>query len=380
MKAQHFDTLPEAALFLRQQLEDEQHKLRFVLLYAHNGTGKTRLSVEFKNIGKIGEQGDTLYFNAFTEDLFTWDNDLEGDTERALKINTASKFFSGLEDLEMDTRIKDFLDPYCDFDFRILDDRVVFSRKPKAATGQDAAGAFISNIKVSRGEEQLFKWCFFLAILRATLDGAEAYKWVQFIYIDDPVSSLDEHNAIALANRLSEMIKESKGKLKTVISTHHALFFNVLYNELKYERVGKEPLLAKFVLSQSRSAGTYRLTPQHDDTPYFQHVSLMEELHCAVQTGQLYSYHFNILRTIMEKTASFHGHGHFSVCIKASGDDDAKLHQRMLDILSHGKYSLYDPKEMTEDNKENFRQIFDDFRSTYHFNPALFPTAKEKAE
>ena len=45
---------------------------RFTLVYAYNGTGKTRLSSEFKEIGKQeeGQDLDTLYFNAFTEDLF----------------------------------------------------------------------------------------------------------------------------------------------------------------------------------------------------------------------------------------------------------------------------------------------------------------------
>jgi len=275
----------------------------------------------------------------------------------------------------MDTRIKEFLDPYCDFDFRILKDRVVFSRKPKAPTGQDAADAFISNIKISRGEEQLFKWCFFLAILRLTLDGAEAYKWVKFVYVDDPVSSLDEHNAIALANRLAGMIRESEGKLKTVISTHHTLFFNVLSNELDR---GKQ--LAQFVLNQNKATLHYTLTPEHDDTPYFHHVSLMQDLYKAVQSRKLYTYHFNILRTIMEKTASFHGHKHFSVCVKVNGDEDGRLHQRLLDVLSHGKYSLYDPRDMTEDNKELFCKIFEEFRANYSFNPDLFPLGEVKAE
>ena len=378
MKSKTFASLPEIASFFRSELESKH----YILLYAHNGTGKTRLSSEFKNLGKAEGKRDTLYFNAYTEDLFTWDNDLEGDTDRALRINKASQFFDGLEDLEMDTQIKEFLDPYCDFDFKILDDRVVFSRKPIAPTGKEAGEAFIDNIKISRGEEQLFKWCFFLAILRATLDRQKdvkgPYDWVQYVYIDDPVSSLDEHNAIALANRLAGMLRESEGKLKVVFSTHHALFFNVLSNEFKQDKRDKR--FAQFVLSQNKDARHYVLKNEDKDTPYFQHVSLMEELHRAVQTGQLFSYHFNILRTIMEKTASFHGHGHFSVCVKASGDEDAKLHQRMLDILSHGKYSLYDPKEMTEDNKENFQRIFEDFRSSHHFNPALFPPAKEKPE
>ena len=260
-----FTNLPQVASFLREQLEGK----RYILLYAHNGTGKTRLSSEFKNLGKLGGERDTLYFNAFTEDLFTWDNDLEGDTDRALRINKASKFFGALEDLEMDTQIKEFLDPYCDFDFKILDDRVVFSRKPSAPTGKEANEAFIDNIKISRGEEQLFKWCFFLAILRATLDQEKdvkgPYDWVKYVYIDDPVSSLDEHNAIALANRLAGMLHESEAKLKVVISTHHALFFNVLSNEFKQDKRDKR--FAQFVLSQSRGTGQYRFTAEKSDTP-----------------------------------------------------------------------------------------------------------------
>lgn len=45
----------------------------FVLLYAYNGTGKTRLSTAFKDAGRSGsgEDRDTLYFNAYTEDLFS---------------------------------------------------------------------------------------------------------------------------------------------------------------------------------------------------------------------------------------------------------------------------------------------------------------------
>ena len=63
--------LNNAARQLRQQLEAK----KFVLLYAHNGTGKTRLSGAFKDLGKEvnidGEttKRDTLYFNAYTEDL-----------------------------------------------------------------------------------------------------------------------------------------------------------------------------------------------------------------------------------------------------------------------------------------------------------------------
>ena len=65
------------------------------LIYAFNGSGKTRLSREFKEeIAPKNQDEDVevdprskiLYYNAFTEDLFYWDNDLEGDVKRVLKI------------------------------------------------------------------------------------------------------------------------------------------------------------------------------------------------------------------------------------------------------------------------------------------------------
>ena len=106
---------------LVQRLRDDLNNQDFVLLYAYNGTGKTRLSMAFKDYGKRQNSGnpDTLYFNAYTEDLFQWDNDLIGDTERVLRINAASRFFSGFKELALEEKIRPFLYRYADFDFRI---------------------------------------------------------------------------------------------------------------------------------------------------------------------------------------------------------------------------------------------------------------------
>src|SRR4051794_14017796 len=105
-----FPDLSALAKHLRKELQTK----KFVLLYAYNGTGKTRLSTEFKDLGKKENERDTLYFNAFTEDLFQWDNDLTNDRERVLKINSDSRFFDGLVELEMDNRIRPLLDRYAD--------------------------------------------------------------------------------------------------------------------------------------------------------------------------------------------------------------------------------------------------------------------------
>lgn len=63
--AQSFADLPALANHLRGELENK----KVILLYAYNGTGKTRLSMAFKNMGKQDEARDTLYFNAFTESI-----------------------------------------------------------------------------------------------------------------------------------------------------------------------------------------------------------------------------------------------------------------------------------------------------------------------
>ena len=50
---------------LRQIAEKFRHDLikkDFVLFFAYNGTGKTRLSMEFKELGKKNEGRDTLYW------------------------------------------------------------------------------------------------------------------------------------------------------------------------------------------------------------------------------------------------------------------------------------------------------------------------------
>src|SRR5437016_7622919 len=167
MRTTPFADLDALATHLRQELQNK----KFILLYAYNGTGKTRLSTAFKRLGKKGDERDTLYFNAFTEDLFSWDNDLANDRERVLKLNRNSRFFVGLEELEMDNRIRRLLGRYADFDFKIdtKEWEVSFSREGLS----DGKPVTVDDIKVSRGEENAFIWCFFLAILQLTLDGAD---------------------------------------------------------------------------------------------------------------------------------------------------------------------------------------------------------------
>ena len=345
-------TIAEVATRLyREASKANKASKKHILLFAYNGTGKTRLSVAFKEQGKQGDKGDTLYFNAFTEDLFTWDNDLENDKERVLKFNNKSRFFEGLPGLEIESKIDEFLSCHTNFSFKINFDEgaVRFHRKES------------SNIKISRGEERLFIWCFFLAVVQLAIDDQDgAYKWVKYIYIDDPISSLDENNAIAIAYRLANLFKEKKHSLRAIISTHHPLFFDVLCREL-----GKKA--AQYFLFKDKGSETYRLKPSNN-IPFFYHIAMLAELQKVAKGKEIYTYHFNMLRNILEKTASFHGYRHFSKCIKKlNNDPDNVLRTRVIGIMNHS-YSLYEPQEMLEENKEHFRKILKDFLEGFDFN------------
>lgn len=356
-----FDSIKDIAEYFRMLLKEK----KYIVLFAYNGTGKTRLSAEFKSLGQqiIDETGektaDTLYYNAFTEDLFYWDNDLYNDAERLLKLNSNSRFFLGLKDLEMESRIRPLLHRYADFDFTINYESWEISFFRDVLISRTIQR--IDNIKISRGEENIFIWCFFLAVVQLVVDNVESYNWVKYIYVDDPISSLDDNNVIAVASHLARLMSDND--VKVIVSSHHALFFNVLCNEISNAE--------QMFLHRNTTNGTYILKDTRK-TPFFHHVALLKELKKAADTGELYTYHFNILRNILEKTASFHGFAHFSSCIRQGEGEDDPVHKRILDLLSHGNYSLFDPKEMVEENKEHFKRILNNFLEDYNFNQNLF--------
>ncbi|MFT5266272.1 MAG: hypothetical protein ACI8YQ_005036 [Polaribacter sp.] len=412
----NFTKLEDIATHFRKDLTGDHRPLKdLVLFFAYNGTGKTRLSMEFKEMGKetiqnnlTDEEGnvltdaegneltteelkrDTLYFNAFTEDLFFWDNDLDGDEHRVLLLNKHSRFFGGIEDLDIDNKIRQILHNYSDFNF-VTDFNYV---KPSEAGEEnpetfwavrfireelvDGLSQNVENIKISRGEENLFIWCFFLAIYELAIDGAEGYDWVKYVYIDDPISSLDENNTIALACGLATLIdsgiykeieeagekkKVKKDRIvKVVLSTHHSLFFNVMYNELKIKR--------KTYFLHSNGSLEYKLQDT-GDTPFFHHVALLSDLKRVAASGVIHTYHFNGLRTVMEKAVSFFGYNKIDEVIHGLEDD--VLFHRAVQLLSHGKYSIFAPSPMTPDTKDLFKKILNGFTDKYKFKfPEIF--------
>ncbi len=181
-------------------------------------------------------------------------------------------------------------------------------------------------------------------------------------------SSLDENNAVMVAHHLAQMLADAPARFRLVVSSHHVLFFNVLCNELKKPR--------KYFLTRVMNANGHRgfAVRETDSTPFLYHLASLVELHEADRSRALYTHHFNMLRRVMEQTACFFGYEKWNECIEPEADDPSRtVYKRVIDLMNHGDYSLYEPREMMPENKDHFRRVWRQFIARHPFSPTLFP-------
>ena len=83
----------------------------------------------------------------------------------------------------------------------------------------------------------------------------------------------------------------------------------------------------------------------------------------------------------MEKTAAFYGYSDYKLCMTPEKDDvGGVIYDRMVNIMNHGNYSIFDPVEMQEENKEHFSKLVRRFLTIYKFNSNLFKELEKGEE
>jgi hypothetical protein len=193
---------------------------------------------------------------------------------------------------------------------------------------------------------------------------------VEYVYIDDPISSLDEHNAVKVAHDLTDMLVGSRDDLRVVISTHHVLFYNVVANQLRKKA-------SKWYLTQGETPQTYQHEPW-GNVPPFHHLSTLVELAKVRETSELNTQHFNMLRRVLEQTAAFFGYESWDECLKPkTGESEKAFQKRLLDLGSHGDYLIFQSSRIDQNMRLQFADIFEQFRTNFPFNKALFETEKK---
>lgn len=387
-----------------EQIAQKLHRTnkKVQLIYAFNGTGKTRLSRALKELVAPKADGDEeiksprhkiLYYNAFTEDLFYWDNDLFEDAEPKLKIqpNTFTDWI--LKDQGQEPNIaqnfqryaNDKLTPRFNEEYKIVGpsgkkvtvpalSEVTFSME----TGGDASSG---NFKISKGEESNFIWSVFYTLLELVIDvlqepdadlrGTPDYNDLQYIFIDDPVTSLDENHLIELAVNLAALINRAPDDLKFIITTHSPLFYNVLHNELKLSRKGKKEGCR---LLEQLEDGTFKLDIKHGDAnrSFSYHLYLRRLLAEAIEQNKIERFHFMLLRNLYEKTAAFLGYREWGDLLDTVPDANAPgakqgYLNRVMQFSSHSNLSGEQVREPTGPEKQTVKLLFDNLINNYGY-------------
>jgi len=391
---------------IAQQLKDAKYKTKaktasesdvmIQLVYAFNGTGKTRLSREFKflvdpksNIESEEIEETSLaskkifYYSAFTEDLFYWDNDLENDVAPKLKIHLNSFTEWVFNEQGQEPNVINHFQNYTD---EKLTPHFNHEYIAKNSEGKDITIRAFSevtfsyergndersdNIKISKGEESCFVWSVFYSLLEQVISvlnmpeesdrETNQFDSLEYVFIDDPVSSLDENHLIELAVNLAQLVKSSKSELRFIITTHNPLFYNVLHNELK------KGTFKKYFLKKDEN-NEYELTTQGNDSPFSYHLFLKSEIEKAIETEQLKKYHFNFLRNILEKTSTFLGYENWGELLPKVEDGRANPYEsRIINISSHSKHSGEEIAELSEADKRVLKFLLEEIKKNHQF-------------
>ena len=348
---------------IASQLRDDAASVQ--LLYAFNSVGKTRLSVAYKNATK-GADGTHLgiYYNAYSEDLFHWDNDIENDESSirlTVRASRLSKFHADLNELDVHEKLK----PYKpSFDFR-------FKMHVDAEKGIQSISFFpdgkqpgeVPPMKISRGEERVFVWCFFLAMMEVE---GWADRQTRHIFIDDPVSSLDDHNIFVTASTLYDLIEKHFGERKIIIATHHFGLFSILGDWLtKGEKSGKYKRKAKASILSAKS-GAVSLESHRSDV-FLYHLRVLQLLEQARQENDVRAYHLALLRQLLESVSSFLGSARISYTLERIGFEDANEVARIVNVLAHKKVYYHESDRLVPDTLALFDSIFERLNTQYAF-------------
>ncbi|ASL25206.1 AAA family ATPase [Azotobacter chroococcum] len=354
-------TLDEIAKTLRDDVAP------ITLAYAFNATGKTQLSVAYKNATKLANGTHTgVYYNAYSEDLFVWDNDEESDGANIRLIvlpSSLSKFHTLLTEDNIRDKLKAYK-PKFGFSLNL--------HKDDPEMGIESISFFIPNpnpdepqkpIKLSRGEERIFVWCFFLALFEVE---GWADKQSSHFFIDDPVSSLDDHNIFVTAATLFDLIESQFEKRKIIVTTHHIGLFSILSDWLsKGEKSSKFKKHTKHYILSVKS-GELELGKCEKDV-FLYHLRVLQVLSIAHKAKEIRAYHFAMLRQVLESVASFLGVGQFSYVLNQIGITDSNRVADIVNALSHKKVYYYESDIVVEDNLNIFDEVMSRLIEKYNF-------------
>lgn len=345
--------------------EIKEAKENIFLVYAFNATGKTRLSTAYKEIARDEDtrKQTGVYYNAYSEDLFVWNNDIER-AEANIRLEVIKSNLNDLHSYIDEAKVRDKLGPYnpkFDFEFHSYKDNPAEGIEHITFHLKDDENA--KDIKISRGEERIFIWCFFLALFDS--DGWDDNQ-NEYFFIDDPVSSLDDNNLFITIFTLLELIEKHFSHRKIIITTHHIGFATVISDYLKKgEKADKYKKKYSIKLLECKDGNYSLVNPENDVLLY--HLRLLQIVDIAIKEDKLDLYHMAMIRQLLENISSFLGTGQLKYSLKVIGFEDTDRIATITNALTHQKVYYPQSTVMVEDNKAIIREVFEKLMRTFQF-------------
>lgn len=342
-----------------------------ILVYAFNGVGKTQLSVEYKDLTKKNNCHTGIYFNAYSEDLFQWDNDPDN-KNTGIRLNVIHSSLNRQHSfiIEAPQKLRENLDRFfVKYYFKLNYDENDYSEKGIESVSFYSDEEMLHEIKISRGEERIFVWCFFITLFDVS---SLAEEQNAHFFIDDPVSSLDEHNINITASTIIDVIRNNFEKKKIIITTHHVGLFSILIDRLKKANGSEKfkKITKSYILGKDYKGITTLSNYNQDVFLYHLHLYKMIDEHIAhSENGVLESYNFVLLRQLLENIASFLGKsGTFSFALSRIGIIDANGVAAVINEQSHKDVYYYQTGLMSAEQLKLFTEVFEKIKKTYNFN------------
>jgi hypothetical protein len=103
-------------------------------------------------------------------------------------------------------------------------------------------------------------------------------------------------------------------------------------------------------------------------TPFSYHLHLLSEIRKAINDNQVKKYHFNFIRNILEKTATFLGHDKWESLLPKVADNSFDSYaNRILQLSSHSAHAGEETGEVEENDKVKLEELVNFLSSEYGF-------------
>ncbi len=346
-----------------------------------------------------------MCFNAYFIDIFVWDNE-----NSILKFNPEHYLMKLIQDEGLESEIIATFRDFFLSEWSKLEPNFDFAKWEISFNLASWDNLSATNIKISKWEESIFIWTIFFVIIETIYDvyldekvnisedeNIWKNRWkifenLEYIIIDDPVSSVDDTKIIDISMNLMSVINKNHKKeyiakkishlknnphltedyiakeekdlqenipdlhLKFIITTHHALFYNICYNSvLKSEKNNCKKIY--------KNNWKYFLAKQWD-TPFLYHIHAKNIIKQAIADNDLQRFHFNLFRTLLEKTANFLCYHSWDECLD---DENRLIFAKILNNYSHWRVAESEPSDIPDNHKSIFIEEFQKFLQKFYF-------------